>query len=301
MYYRKFFILCGFLLAQTSSAMKELNEIEGITKVESMYMSFVKKKEYRKSTISNLFNKNEGNLGVCAKFNLAVMFIIQKDHTSLDIVFDGYEKSKAFLECTSDKNKKTILHHLMENIDKDNFVKFMNYTYRVLNWHPDLKTKADQDGNIPFWYLLQNELGTTENILMKNLMSNYGQFMILPKSRTLAFVEYNDYKSIQEELKNYNPKKDNFLLDFVNKDAQQTLAHCIVMRMDKNNFDDNFCILKTLITYHPELANKVDANARVPLNYMNNRFENQLTGEQMQKIMKLLTTERCCSCLPPIR
>lgn len=248
----------------------------------------------------DMFSKN------CGEFNLTVILLIEKEYNCLKDLLDAYETSDSFLKCRSEKNKKGILHHLFEHIDDDNIQYISDFVNKILAWHPTILGHVDSQGKIPYWYLADKcsrlKNGKEIEATLQKIIKNYGQLFVVPKSISCYFVNKNDCESLKNELKNYDPQQHGYLLDCVDPNEKKTLVHFVLGRMTKETFDDNFCILKTLIKYHPEFIHKFDAKNSIPLDYVHKILVDVLTKEQKEQLVQLLSDKRStnllCACFP---
>lgn len=267
----------------------------------SMYRHCCVNAEWRKSMLGQYFDNDEpqpNTLDIlsksCTEFNLAVMFlVIEKNYECLKILFEMYEISDSFLKCRSEKNDKNFLHYLFEHVDDQNVQYIIYFVNKILQWHPTLLNNVDKEAKVPLWYLgnacdtLQHGKETREAV--QEIIKNYGQLFIVPKTLSVYFVENSNCQSLKKELRYYDPEQHNYLLDcIVDEENKKTLVHFVLDRIDKDNFKDNFCIVDSLIKYHPEFKRKFDGRNLTPLDYVDKLPDERLTSEQKQQLVQLL-------------
>lgn len=265
------------------------NSLKKSAKTESRYLKLFNDKEFSKSSIERFFSKYSGFYGGdCYNFNLAVKLVLDRDcKRCLHELLDIYDTSEAFLTCRSHANKKTIIHHLFENVTNDDYAQCFKDTHRILTFHNSLAKTVDKDGNLP--RVPQNVLAPLETEMLNNLLVQYYKPDIVPKSLLAYFLAHKKVKEAQEIVSSYDPKKQSFLGDVFDTKTYMTYMHIIVSHMQRDNFVIYIDVLSALCALYPKLAYQTDKTGLTPLGYLNSQILSQpVTDDQMKCLKKLL-------------
>ena len=240
-------------------------------------------------TIDQVFSPGSGFYGGdCYEFNIAAKLVIDNDcKMCLSELLDMYKKKHVFLTCRSQANGKTIIHHIFDNINKDNYAQLFKDTYRILNFHNVLAKTVDKNGQLP--QVPQGKLDVLEVNTLNQLLSKYDEKDIIPASLFSYYLKYKKFKEAQQIVESYDPQQSTFLKD-KDLESERNYVHFIVYLMARDSFLSYLDIMSSLLKIYPELADAKDVDGGLPLDCLNEDLEHKdrLTEDQIEVLIHAL-------------